>query len=109
VSSDAELKRWYRTFRHRFFTNKLPEAKEIEIFYDDMPGLQAECDDLDMPHNEDFIVRINRIWKDHPEIAKLWLFHEMAHMHLWPYSDHGKPFQDEMKRLALADAFKRIW
>jgi hypothetical protein len=109
LASDPQLRRWYASFRRRYFSNRLPLPSEIEIFYDAMPGLQAECDDEDMPHNGEFIVRINRAWKEHPEVAKLWLLHEMAHMHLWPYSDHGKQFQDEMKRLALADAFKRLW
>jgi len=44
------------------------------------------------------------------------LLHEMVHTYLWnkherpsAYNGHGKKFQKEMRRLARAGAFDRLW
>jgi hypothetical protein len=108
MDSDAELKRWYAQYRRKYFTNKLPLPKEVDVYYAVMPGLHAECDDNDMPHNGEFDIRIDIRWKDVPEVARLWLLHEMTHAHLWPYCDHGVPFQKEILRLVQAGAYKKI-
>lgn len=108
--SDPELRRWYRSFRRKYFGNNLPDAKDVEIYYDDMPGLQADCaTEDDAPEMDDYRIRIHATWREHPEIAKLWLLHEMNHLDLLPYEKHGKRFQAGMVRLASAGAFKLLW
>jgi hypothetical protein len=107
--SDPDLRRWYATYRRKYFSNRIPLPSEVEIFYDAIPTLHGEIDDEDMPHNGEFIIRIDKKWENHPDIAKLTLIHEMVHAYLWPYENHGKPFQAEMLRLATLGAFKKLW
>lgn len=44
--------------------------------------------------------------------SQIWqgtLIHELAHVSVYPCVNHGRKFQEEMKRLANRDAFKFIW
>lgn len=43
------------------------------------------------------------------DMIKMSVLHEMCHVALHPYMKHGRKFQEEMKRLAMRDAFEGIW
>lgn len=110
MSSDPFLKRWYRIYRTKYFSNALPESKEVDIFYADLPDLHGDCEtDDDPPEMDEYRIRVDNRYRTDADISRLVLLHEMAHMHVWPYEGHGEKFQQEMLRLAFAGAFRRLW
>lgn len=55
-------------------------------------------------------IRIDKGLKTYPRLAQVILLHECVHLKLHKTkTDHGKGFQNEMKRLARCGAFKDLW
>src|SRR5690348_14172497 len=109
--ADRRLKNFYDKSNRLYFDGKLPVDTEVgwneeldTIYY----GLTLGFSDEDTKHSF-FQMHISTALKGFPEIARLTVLHEMAHIHLYPYMKHGKKFQDEMIRLAVRGAFKGLW
>lgn len=103
------LKRLFNGINRKYFKDMLPDA---DVKWEKCsPGLMGECfTTLEPP-----LIRINPDLKDWPCMAKLVLFHEVAHLAVHKaYSGkykgpHGPEFQAVMLRLAQDGAFKRLW
>lgn len=129
------LQEAFDVYNRRYFRNRLPQPARIGWTRTGKPRrepkkpddylTQAYCDaDEKLPINQKKIVlgeiRIHKRWEKWDHIWRWLLLHEMAHWKLRnhlvdglytvsPTGNHGRAFQKEMKRLALAGAFKHIW
>ncbi len=111
MQSNRALKKLFREYNRRFFGGKLPDC--IVCFATprsfEKNGLgKATCavtfmKGYDRPA---IFISANKLkgWR----YIKSDLLHEMTHVSK-PRAEHGKVFQDEMKRLANAGAFELIW
>lgn len=106
----SKLQRWVKHYNKKYFDGKLPEVQVG--FNDEIPddhGTQITVS-LDYPPGH----KIHQIHIS-PEThcsnrqLKLTLLHELVHLKLVPYSQHGKRFEAEMLVLASKGAFKDIW
>lgn len=107
--SDRRLKHWYDKYNAAYFDGQLPT--HTVCFWEPMPEAGATCPVFEVDHGQ-FLIKIDPALKGVPCYFKLTLLHEMCHLKLWPKhprSMHGKLFQEEMKRLANANAFKTLW
>jgi predicted metal-dependent hydrolase len=113
MESEPQLLRCYRRFDRLWFNDELPH--DILIYYDAIGRSYGDCQQLEgggawsRTEAGEFIIRVNpsvRGWKAQREWVVL---HEMAHIKLYPGTNHGKRFQAEMLRLATVGAFKSIW
>lgn len=106
--SDKQLKRWFCKYNNQFFDSTLPD---VLIYWEPPTASYAEiCPVFDT--GVGFEIKIDPSIKGFHKMWKLTLLHEMCHLKLWPKhprSMHGKLFQEEMKRLANANAFKTLW
>lgn len=100
---DRELQRVYRDYNRRWFSNCLPH--DVDCFFSPV----EDCYGLVQQENGGFILQINPKYAMEGRLWRLTLLHEQAHLSVWPYRRHGEPFQDEMKRLAMAGALKNLW
>ena len=109
---DRRLRRWFTEFNKKWWNGMLGDGAEIEVYFGTCEGdhgMYAYCEDYADEKVEGFEICIDQLWVTHDRIAKKWLLHEMAHVAVHPYPWEGIIFQNEMKRLALAGAFKGIW
>lgn len=107
---DRRLRRWYRAFNVKWWAGELPE--DVEVFFGTCEkdhGMYAYSEDYLDEKVSGFELCVDHRWVDDDRIAKWWLLHEMAHLAVMPFAGHGDVFQNEMKRLAQAGAFKGIW
>lgn len=101
---DKQLARWYREFNAKWFDGKLPD--DTDVLYAPEEGCSAIAN---TDEAESFFIKINPAYAVDTNIVKMMLLHELCHIALWPHKSHGKKFQAEMQRLALAGAFKGVW
>ena len=105
-----QLKKIYDTYNRKFFNNQLP--RDTQIGYNDeiegKHGLTLGIEDEET-HHRFFIIYISPTTHTDMGQKRLTILHEMCHVRLHPLTNHGREFQEEMKRLAMRDAFKEIW
>jgi len=110
------LEKIYRTYNRKFFDGRLPSDTRIfwndEIAVSDREtdmtyGLTIQLEDEDTKHRffTIYIHPTNHIDKSQ---VRMTVLHEMCHVSLGT-GGHGKRFEEEMKRIALRDAFKGLW
>lgn len=108
-TSDRQLKHWFDKFNTRWFEGKLPST--IIFWEPPSDSFGVTCPVFEV-NDKVFEIKLDPSLKGVPDYWKLLLLHEMAHIKLWPKHpkhQHGKAFQDEMKRLANEGAFKSLW
>jgi len=112
MTSDALLARWYRQFNRRYFNGELP-AENVILCWEPVEDCDADCakihEAVTDKETDDFLIRIDPIYRTSLRVAKMTLLHEMVHVKLWPHVSHGARFQREMMRLAQSGAFRRLW
>jgi SprT-like family len=103
MNSHPQLMRLFRKFNAKYFDGALPEPL---IKYEHITTMKCFglCDKAD----EQFIITIDPQWASTRAFRHITLLHEMIHIHIWPYASHGKRFQEETVRLALAGAYKEV-
>jgi hypothetical protein len=108
IDSDPDLWKWYLAYRRRYFYRKnwteLPE--EVTITWHQCDGDYGDIDEID---TGEFVIRINPKYALDQRQAKFALLHELVHLKLWPYKNHGPAFHKEMLRLAKLGAFNSLW
>ncbi len=104
TESDPLLRKWYQTYNRKYFGGSLSD--DVTLFWEQSSEVYGDCNE--MPDG-DMVIRINPAIMGFTPLWQLTLLHEMAHLKLWPYENHGKPFQVEMLRLAALGALKKIW
>lgn len=111
LKPDKRLKTRYDRYNKAYFDGTLPGDTRI-TFNEELShphyGMTICVEDDDTKHLF-FDIHINPCMHGGGEQISLTLLHEMAHIKLYPYSKHGKKFDEEMKRLAMRDAFRGIW
>lgn len=109
MKPDKRLKTRYDRYNKAYFDGTLPGDTKIILSEDlDKYGLTVAIEEEDINHLF-FHIYINpKFHYDGRQIAGT-LIHEMSHVKLYPYMKHGKKFDEEMKRLAMRDAFRGIW
>ncbi len=114
VHNNAYLKRLYNMFNKKYFYGDLPD---IVVGYATTKqfksnrvkrGTCAFTSYDDEKHTKAVAIVIHTHPGKSMAHIKSDLIHEIAHV-AHPRADHGKAFQDEMKRLAQAGAFEGIW
>lgn len=99
--SHAQPARWFRSYNARYFGGRLPP--DTDVFYAPIE-LHAECAAHDNGEKSITIdTRVADTW-----YARGDLLHEMNHLDTGDFT-HGRVFQNGMKRLARAGAFRNIW
>ena len=106
--ASKRLTNLYLRYNKKYFDNRLPQ--DVEVDWKDMSessaiGCNATYEDSFVAHS----IYIDSTIKEYTTIVKLTLLHEMCHVGLYPYSKHGKRFDEEMLRLAMRGAFKGLW
>ncbi len=108
--SDRQLKHWYDKYNAKWFGGELPS--HTALLWEPLVQADGEtCNVYEVDHGQ-FMIKLDPSTKGFPKMWKLTLFHELCHLALWPKhpkSQHGKPFQQEMQRLANAGAFRNLW
>jgi hypothetical protein len=98
------LRRWYRTYNRRYFNGELPPNIPLKLVEDrDHRGYVLG------EKRESCTIAINEAYYWDTGIGRMTLLHEMVHVKLCPYPNHGPRFQEEMQRLAASGAFRRLW
>lgn len=109
-ASDSQLKHWYDKYNFKWFDGKLPT--DTLIYWEPPPAAYAEtCPVFENDHSH-FIVKLDPSIRALKQWWKIVLLHEMIHIKLrpkHPKSQHGRLFQEEMKRLAYDGAFRNLW
>ena len=111
MRSNRTLKRLYNEYNHRYFAGKLPDVQIEFVTPEEMKrsGLAKHTCAVTC-FNPGFrpAIFISRTKHKTWGYIRSDLIHEMCHISK-PRANHGKVFQDEMKRLALMNAFQDIW
>jgi len=100
VAAPFNLSRRFSSLNRRFFGGKLP--RDTIVVWMRNRDLMGAC--ILAPAT----VSVHQGLRNWPKAAEMTLLHEMCHLALGNYG-HGPTFQREMRRLALAGAFDRIW
>ena len=109
---DKRLQRWFEKFNKLYFDSSLANVivgwdDELK---EDKEGLTISLEETQETKYLSFTVHLSVSLKGGSRNAVLLtLLHELCHVKLYPYMKHGRRFQEEMKRLAMRDAFKEIW
>ena len=114
VYNNAYLKSLYNRYNRQFFDGKLPDilvgyatTKQFKK-HRVKKGTCAFTSFDDETHTKPTAIVIHYFTGKSMAYIKMDLFHEIIHV-ANPRADHGKVFQDEMKRLASLGAFDGIW
>jgi hypothetical protein len=104
ILSVRRQRRWFRTFNRRYFGNQLPPRTRLNFHEADgywgwVLGDAKDSCTLSMHHH----------CKADSRVGRIFLLHEMVHIHLDPYPFHGPRFEAEMRRLANEGAFQDLW
>jgi hypothetical protein len=103
MTSNRQLRYWYNKWNAKYFESSLPT--DIHLLWEPVNGGIAEFDYTNKP----WTIRLDPSMRFSKSMWSMALLHEMCHAKLAPNGKHGKKFQDEMLRLALAGAFKSLW
>lgn len=109
MRSHSYLKCLYNLYNKRFFKDKLPH--DTIVFFATKIGrvksLKRSACAITLMTTPRIIV-IQKSKSKSMRYAMSDLLHEMVHVSK-PRAEHGKVFQDEMKRLAKEGAFEGVW
>ncbi len=114
IHNNAYLKQLYNQYNKKFFYNSLPDIivgyATTKQFKSNRVkrGTCAFTSYNDKKHTLATAIVIHQHDKKSMAYIKADLIHEMVHV-AFPRANHGKVFQEEMKRLAQAGAFEGIW
>jgi hypothetical protein len=114
--SDPDLWQWFLDYRRRYFYRKggteLPDPEHVTVFWHPCPaadgkiGDYGECYEIEPG---EFVLKVSAKYAIDSRQARIALLHEMVHLKLWPYKNHGPTFHKEMLRLAKLGAFHALW
>lgn len=95
---------WFRTYNRRYFGNELDPRTKLKFHQDGrhwgwVIGDYPDSCTLEMHHH----------CKADSRVGRIYLLHEMVHLKLSPYGEHGPRFEAEMLRLANEGAFVGLW
>lgn len=103
AASDPQLKRWFNKFNSEYFGSELPE--NTLVWWEPCHGYLGHCSPLD---DDDWMIRLDPTLRFSHRLWKPTLLHEMAHLSLRPYTQHGKRFLAEIDRLYSLGAFRKL-
>jgi hypothetical protein len=97
---------FYSYFNKTFWDGKMP-VPMVLVFDKIKEGDDAQMQFMD---SGSVRIRINRDYRNHPDMAAIALLHEMIHVSMGPdyHGDHGTRFQAEKHRLFMAGAYDQI-
>lgn len=108
---DKRMQAWFKKYNKWYWDNKLPNV-QVGWANGLSESMAVACTigvtDDETKHTI-FVIYLDPALKPYNNICLLNLLHEMAHVALFPYIQHGKKFDDEMLRLASRGAFDGRW
>lgn len=111
MTSDPALRRAYLKYNDLHFESQLPFG--LTVYWEPASGNLGETFEIetleDTGGEPDLGIRIDPVLRFSGRMWRFTLLHEMVHVKFYPDLSHGKKFQQEMTRLALAGAFKKLW
>jgi hypothetical protein len=111
MRASSYLKKLYNVYNKKYFNNELPTGTKLffvtKIGKSKSPE-KSNCATTYLFEDSPPVVVIQRTKVKSKRYIAADLLHELVHIYK-PRADHGKVFQDEMKRLANAGAFSTVW
>lgn len=104
-----ELQKLYTRYNKKFFDGKLPDTVPITLVDMSATDKGGLCTTYSEPGLTIHSIHLDSTFKEYDSLLRFFLLHEMVHVKLHPYGDHGQEFDDEMMRLAFRGAFRGIW
>lgn len=111
MRASSYLKRLYNIYNKKYFRNKLPAQTKLYFVFKigkSKSPTKSNCAITYFYEDSSPIVVVQRTKAKSMRYVSADLLHEMAHI-AHPRAEHGKVFQQEMKRLAKENAFHNIW
>jgi hypothetical protein len=109
MRASSYLKGLYNMYNALYFRNKLPQATKLYFVHKigrSRSIAKSACATTYLSDPPVIVIQKSKTKSMRYVIADL--LHEMAHCSK-PRAEHGKVFQDEMKRLANAGAWLNVW
>lgn len=107
--TEKELRKLYVRYNKLYFDGKLPDTVPIQLVDMSQTDKAGLCTTYQEPGLILHSIHLDSTFKNYDPLLKFFLLHEMAHVKLHPYAEHGQEFDDEMFRLASRGAFKGLW
>lgn len=111
MRASSYLKGLYNFYNYKYFNNELPKGTKLFFTYKIGKSKSIEKSDCASTYffaDKPPVILIQRVKAKKMRYVVADLLHEMVHV-AKPRADHGKVFQQEMKRLANAGAFMNVW
>lgn len=109
MKSHGHLRRLYLKRREQFFGDSIPDDVPVGFDADLTMKVMGLCTyTIEADGSRGFRISINPMLRPWPKVYEQVLLHEMAHVKLYPYAQHGKKFKQEIHRLMDAGAFDRL-
>lgn len=103
-----EMAEEYAEFNRKYFSEKLP--KNTVVVWSRELAAMGDMG-LTITDGERFTIFLDIQMKEigYERAASETLLHEICHVDVFPYGDHGGPFQGCMESLAKRGAFRAVW
>jgi hypothetical protein len=111
--SDPGLLKAFRKFNKLYFDSSLPEDNVVLCWEPQDDNASGECARIheagvEGRETDDFIIRIDPLYRTSHWAWKVILLHECIHVKLWPYVAHGEKFDREIARLGTFRSYRRL-
>lgn len=114
VNREIDVQEQFKEYNEEYFGGKLP--RDTKVTFEDIPKVNGVivlglswCNSRGIG----CWIQLNRNYQDASVIYLEVELHEMVHIELATRgitdTSHGRPFQAEMKRLAMENAFEDLW
>lgn len=110
---DKRLQKWYQKYNKLYFDNRLPAS--VTVGWDEEEPDAARVHGVIFTQEDDGIdatvafIRLDPAKHVGSIDQRQSLLHEMCHLKLLPWQQHGKRFNNEMRRLAMLGALDDLW
>lgn len=103
-----EMAAEYADINEKYFDSKLP--KDTEVMWSRQLAVMGDMG-LTITDGERFTIFLDIQMKEigYERASTEVLIHEICHVAVFPYEEHGDPFQNCMSRLAKAGALADVW
>jgi len=102
----------YARFNKLYWDNRLPKDVPVGWCENLREGDAIACTVAaydEITEHTAFLIYLDPTFREYNKLSKFNLLHEMCHVALHPYHQHGKKFDEEMLRIAQRGAFSHLW
>ena len=106
------LQKWYEKYNKLYWDGRLTN---VTVGWDselkgDREGLTISIQEVEDTTCLFHQIHLNENLKEASRnYVLMTLLHELCHVACYPYMKHGRLWQNEMKRIAMNDAFEKLW